>query len=120
MQMCALGLFSALALPAQNKSAGKIPRTPDCHPDLQGFRSNATRTPLERLPEFAGKADGWKELDGTSDGPLHQSKGSAGTGANNVLFYDHGDGLARVDDVKRTSLVIDPPEIPRRQVTLAD
>ena len=125
IQMCALGLFSALALPAQNKPAGKIPRTPDGHPDLQGFWSNATRTPLERLPEFVGKAtltdaearaweqkeaDGWKELDGTSDGPLHQSKGSAGTGAYNVLFYDHGDGLARVDGVKRTSLVIDPPD----------
>jgi hypothetical protein len=102
-----------------------MPRTPEGHPDLQGFWSNATRTPVERPAEFAGKAtltdaearawekkdaEAWQELDGTSDGPLHASKGSAGTGAYNVLFYDMGSELARVDGVKRTSMVVDPPD----------
>jgi hypothetical protein len=121
----ALGLLAATALSAQNKAAWKMPRTADGHHDLQGIWANSTRTPLERLPVFAGKAtvtdaeakaweekdaEAWKELDGTSDGPLHATKGSAGTGAYNVLFYDMGSELARVDGVKRTSMVIDPPD----------
>ena len=121
----ALALFAATALSAQNKTAWKMPRTADGHPDLQGIWANSTRTPLERAPAFAGKptltdaeakiwekndAESWKELDGTSDGPLHAGKGSAGTGAYNVLFYDMGSELARVDGVKRTSMVIDPPD----------
>ena len=121
----ALGLLAATALFAQNKSAWKMPRTPDGHPDLQGIWNNSTRTPLERPAEFAGKptltdADAkvweqkehqaWEDLDGTSEGPLHKTKGSEGTGAYNVLFYDMGSGLARVDGVKRTSMVIDPPD----------
>src|SRR6266571_9535589 len=32
-----------------------LPRTPDGQPDLRGIWTNATLTPLERLPEFAGK-----------------------------------------------------------------
>jgi hypothetical protein len=122
---CALVFLAVSALPAQDKTAWRMPRTPEGHPDLQGFWSNATRTPVERPAEFAGKAtltdaearawekkdaEAWQELDGTSDGPLHASKGSAGTGAYNVLFYDMGSELARVDGVKRTSMVVDPPD----------
>ena len=33
----------------------KVPRTPDGHPDLQGYWTNETFTPLERPPELAGK-----------------------------------------------------------------
>lgn len=121
----ALALVAATALSAQNKTAWKMPRTADGHPDLQCIWANSTRMPLEREPAFAGKptltdaeakvweqkdAESWKELDGTSDGPLHAGKGSAGTGAYNVLFYDMGSELARVDGVKRTSIVIDPPD----------
>jgi hypothetical protein len=36
--------------------------------------------------------------------------GSNGTGGYNVLFVDRGTELARVDGVKRTSLIIDPPD----------
>jgi hypothetical protein len=125
MTIAALALFAAAALSAQNKSAGQIPRTAEGHPDLSGLWSNATRTPLERPAAFAGKAtlteaeatayekrdsESWQQLDGTSEGPLHATKGSVGTGAYNVLFYDMGSELARVDGVKRTSLVIDPPD----------
>ena len=123
--LSALALFSVTSLFAQNKAAWKMPRTADGHPDLQGIWNNSTRTPLERPAEFAGKAtvtdaeatgwehkehQAWQDLDGTSEGPLHKTKGSEGTGAYNVLFYDMGSGLARVDGVKRTSIVIDPPD----------
>jgi hypothetical protein len=125
MSIGALALFAATALSAQNKAAWKMPRTADGHPDLQGIWNNSTRTPLERPAEFAGKStvsdveakvweqkehQAWQELDGTSEGPLHKTKGSEGTGAYNVLFYDMGSGLARVDGVKRTSMVVDPPD----------
>jgi hypothetical protein len=125
MSIGALALFAATALSAQNKAAWKMPRTADGHPDLQGIWNNSTRTPLERPAEFAGKPtvtdaeakvweqkehQAWQELDGTSEGPLHKTKGSEGTGAYNVLFYDMGSGLARVDGVKRTSMVVDPPD----------
>ena len=121
----ALALFAITALSAQNKGAWKMPRTADGRPDLQGIWNNSTRTPLERPAEFTGKptltdADAkiweqkehqaWQDLDGTSEGPLHKTKGSEGTGAYNVLFYDMGSGLARVDGLKRTSMVIDPPD----------
>jgi len=121
----ALAVFTATALSAQNKAPWKMLRTADGHPDLQGIWNNSTRTPLERPAEFAGKAtltdadakvweqkehQAWQDLDGTSEGPLHKTKGSEGTGAYNVLFYDMGSGLARVDGVKRTSMVIDPPD----------
>ncbi|HTA68615.1 MAG TPA: hypothetical protein VK776_10070 [Bryobacteraceae bacterium] len=121
----ALAVFTATALSAQNKAPSKMLRTADGHPDLQGIWNNSTRTPLERPAEFAGKAtltdadakvweqkehQAWQDLDGTSEGPLHKTKGSEGTGAYNVLFYDMGSGLARVDGVKRTSMVIDPPD----------
>ena len=120
-----LGIFAVTTLLAQNKAAWKTPRTADGHPDLQGIWNNSTRTPLERPPEFSGKAtvtdadakdweqkehQAWQDLDGTSEGPLHKTKGSEGTGAYNVLFYDMGSGLARVDGVKRTSMVVDPPD----------
>src|SRR5579871_5779061 len=125
LSLGALALFTVTSTFAQNKASWKVPRTPDGHPDLQGIWSNATRTPLERPAEFTGKPtisdaeakaweakehEAWQELDGTSEGPLHKTKGSEGTGAYNVLFYDMGSGLARVDGVKRTSMVIDPPD----------
>ena len=121
----ALALFVVTAVSAQNKTPWKMPRTADGHPDLQGIWNNSTRTPLERPADFGGKPtltdaeakvweqkehQAWEDLDGTSEGPLHKTKGSEGTGAYNVLFYDMGSGLARVDGVKRTSMVIDPPD----------
>ncbi len=125
MRVWTIVLLAATVLSAQNKAPWKMPRTADGHPDLEGVWANSTRTPLERSPAFAGKAtltdaeakiweqkdaESWKELDGTSDGPLHVGKGSAGTGAYNVLFYDMGSELARVDGVKRTSMIVDPPD----------
>jgi hypothetical protein len=100
-------------------------KTPDGHPDLQGVWTNATITPMERPKALAGKATlpdaeasayekaQLKELndqDGQSDGPLIAAAGSSGTGGYNVLFVDRGTELARVDGVKRTSLIIDPPD----------
>jgi len=114
-----------LLAPALAQKSGGVPRTPDGHPDLQGTWTNATITPLERPAMLAGKAtltdaearvletksaDELAEADGKSEGPLLTATGSAGTGGYNALFIDRGSEFARVDGVKRTSLIIDPPD----------
>ncbi len=117
-------------LPGQSTSTAKaktgaIPRAADGHPDLQGTWTNATITPMERPSRFAGKAtltdaeatayeksdaEELQKQDGQSDGPLIAAAGSSGTGGYNVLFVDRGTELARIDGVKRTSLIIDPAD----------
>jgi hypothetical protein len=129
----ALALILGAPLPGQTPAAAPrakaktwtVPRTPDGHPDLQGIWTNATITPLERPAAMAGKATltdaeaaelekkGAEELakvDGASEHPLLAAAGSNGTGGYNVLFIDRGTEFARVDGVKRTSLVVDPPD----------
>ena len=114
---------SAKSTSAKAKPA--IPRTPDGHPDFQGVWTNATITPMARPAGYASKptvtdaeakefekaaAEELQSNDGASDSPGLRAAGSGGTGGYNVLFIDRGSQLARVDGVKRTSLVIDPPE----------
>ena len=116
-------LLFALCAAASAQKNWKMPRTPDGHPDLQGIWTNATITPMERPAALANKptltdaeakfieknqAEELNKLDGASDGPLLAASGSAGTGGYNVLFVDRGSEFARVDGVKRTSLVVDP------------
>jgi hypothetical protein len=123
----ALAVFCVAQTPA-GKSGSKnwtVPRTPDGKPDLQGVWTNATITPMERPANLAGKAtmtdaeaaayekathDGLAAQDGKSEGPLLAAAGSSGTGGYNFLFIDPGSELARVDGVKRTSLIVDPPD----------
>ena len=110
---------------AKPKTNWTAPRTPDGHPDLQGIWTNATITPMERPAALANKptltdeeakalegkaADELAKVDGASESPLLAAAGSNGTGGYNVLFIDRGSEFARVDGVKRTSLVVDPPD----------
>jgi len=120
----ALAVLLPASLAAQAQRAG-APRTPDGHPDLQGIWTNATLTPVERPAALKGKAtlsdaearafekkedQELQAQDGASDGPLIAAAGSSGTGGYNVLFIDRGAELARVDGLKRTSLIVDPPD----------
>jgi hypothetical protein len=119
----ALAIMPGASLFGQSKTA--IPRTPDGHPDLQGIWTNATITPLERPAALAAKptltdaeavalekmaAKDLANVDGKSEDPLLAAAGSNGTGGYNVLFIDRGSEFARVDGVKRTSLIVDPPD----------
>ena len=120
MRNCSWPIFTLATI------AAPLPgQTADGHPDLQGIWTNATLTPLERPASFAGKLtvtdaeaaiyqqqqeDELKAGDGKSEGEFHRRAGSGETGGYNALFIDRGSELARVDGVKRTSLIIDPPD----------
>ena len=124
--MLAVPLTCQTPKPVSAKTkASAIPRTPDGHPDLQGIWTNATITPMERPASLAGKptlidaeakalekgaSDELANVDGKSEAPLLAAAGSNGTGGYNVLFIDRGSEFARVDGVKRTSLIVDPQD----------
>jgi hypothetical protein len=127
-----LALAAVAQLPAQTSSkpaakhaSSTISRTPDGHPDIQGVWTNATLTPMERPAAFAGKPtvtddeaakyaktqnDEVAAADGKADADFHRRAGSGETGGYNAVFIDRGSEMARVDGVRRTSLVIDPPD----------
>jgi hypothetical protein len=122
VSLAALALLPAIPLFAQKWTP---PRAPDGHPDLQGIWTNSTITPLERPASLANKptltdaeaavlekssAEELAKVDGASEAPLLAAAGSNGTGGYNVLFIDRGSEFARVDGVKRTSLIVDPPD----------
>jgi hypothetical protein len=117
-------ILALVALTGSIYGQKTIPRTPDGHPDLQGVWTNATITPLERPAELAGKATltdaeakAWEQkdvqsntLDGDVSSNFNRATGGPGVGAYNNLFVDRGSELARVDGVKRTSLIADPAD----------
>src|ERR1700678_2618068 len=111
--------------PAAKHQPSAIARAPDGHPDLQGTWTNVTLTPMARPPQFNGKlnltdaeaavyenhqTEELKSADGKADAEFHRRAGSGETGGYNAVFIDRGSELARVDGVRRTSLVIDPPD----------
>ena len=121
----ALAVMSTLPLAAQPQGlAAKtkfpaVPRTSDGHPDLQGIWTNATVTPMERPAQFAGKLTATDEeaskYEKQNNDNLYGDRRSENAEqdrdhAYNALFFDRGTELARVDGVKRTSLIIDPPD----------
>jgi len=123
-----LVLTAAFALAASAQStkpkASAIPRTRDGHPDLQGVWTNATLTPMERPEVFKGKATvsdaegkAYEQNDlktndiDRDDAPILKAiNGDNAVAGYNNLFIDRGTELARVDGVKRTSMIIDPPD----------
>ena len=121
----AFSVATALSLPAQSQEKADerttiaIPRTSDGHPDLQGIWTNATVTPLERPAQFAGRLTVTNEeaakYEKQNNDNLYGDRRSENPErdrdhAYNSLFFDRGTELARVDGVKRTSLIVDPPD----------
>ncbi len=106
-------------LAAQPEKTWTAPRTSDGHPDMQGIWTNATITPLERLPVLKDRptlnekeAVAYETRVSTQfNQDLHGATPEQDRDqAYNRLFLDRGDKLARVDGVARTSLIIDPPD----------
>jgi hypothetical protein len=102
-----IGLIAAAALLGQT------------HPDLQGIWTNATLTPIERPAALAAKptvtdaeakAIEKRMLDQSNIDNRSTDADQDRDRAYNNLFIDRGSELARVDGVKRTSLIVDPPD----------
>ena len=110
----------AAARPAAR--APQVPRSADGHPDLQGFWSNATITPLERPAEFAGKEFFTEaeaaEYERTALDRLIKFLGPEDETLAADVNYTYMD-YQKVAENRRTSLIVDPadgkipPQIPQ-------
>jgi len=109
-----LRILACLALSCQVLFAQEIPRASDGHPDLQGIWNNATLTPVERPAVFAGKATvtDQEALVYEKKDIRHETEDKAGAavGGLDSEFTELRLELGRVGGVKRTSLIIDPPD----------
>ncbi|HLK46518.1 MAG TPA: hypothetical protein VKT49_00205 [Bryobacteraceae bacterium] len=116
MRIAALAVLLCVSGWTQAPKKWTPPRAPDGHPDLQGIWSNATVTPLERPPQFAGKAvlseeeasEFAKEVvqRNNTDRRARGTEGDVAL-AYNDFWYDRG---TKAIKTHRTSLIIDPPE----------
>jgi hypothetical protein len=134
---CGLAALMVIAAPAlageQVPKNWKLPRTADGHPDLQGFWTNATITPLERPEKFGerlvlsgAEADELEQTEAkfneTADAPtdpktkvedLPASCGRGFSGANcgyNNFWVDPGTKVISINGEKRSSMIVDPPD----------
>ena len=101
---------------ACQKKAWTAPHTPDGQPDLQGYWSSATLTPLERPAELAGKpflteqeaAAYEKQLLQTGNRDRREANAETDVGrAYNEFWFERGN---KVVGTRRTSLIVDPPD----------
>lgn len=92
------------------------PRTPEGRPDLQGYWTNATITPLERPEELGDKAFySDEELAALIERDRDRSLEQTDPGTVEDVHYDFSQfGLTRTQDGfvrnRRTSLIVDPPD----------
>jgi len=89
-------------------TSSSIPRTPDGHPDLQGFWTNDTVTPLERPAEFGDKTTMTAE-----EAQAYAKKREAQFLAQPKDDIHYDDAIWQGENYKkgttlRTSLVVDP------------
>jgi hypothetical protein len=114
-------LFACMAAAADPY---KVPRTGDGQPDLQGFWTNATLTPVERPASLGNKlvlseaeakamenqmARRMQEASAPSDPNEVQRAGQA-VGGYNMFWADFGTQVAIVNGEHRSSLIVDPPQ----------
>jgi len=88
-----------------------VPRTGDGDPDLQGYWTNATFTPLERPAELAGK----EFMTDAEAAAFESRKRQQELGqASDDIHYDNviwqSEGYEKTVSRKRTSLIYDPPD----------
>ena len=92
----------------------QAPRTPHGHPDLEGFWSNQTYTPLERREGVTGEFYTPEELALIESGAATRESAQTEPGTIPDVHYDFTQfGLDRSQSARarnlRTSMIIDPP-----------
>ena len=115
-----LGLLMAAPAPVAGQAANAVakatktptlPRLPDGHPDLQGYWTNTTFTPLERSPEL-----GEKEFFTEAEAAAYEKERRLreNSQAKDDLHYDNviwqGENHGKAVSNRRTSLIFDPPD----------
>jgi len=126
--LAGIGALATMALLASVTASGQAPasgtktktwsapRTSDGQPDLQGYWSNATLTPLERPAELATKpflteqeaAAYEKQLLQTGNRDRRDGNAETDVGrAYNEFWFERGN---QVVGTRRTSLIVDPPD----------
>ena len=106
-------VFAVVTVAAQ-RPAYKVPRTPDGQPDLQGFWSNATYTPLERPDKVTKEFYTPEEAAAVEKAAAARESEQTEPGTVADVHYDFSQfGLDRsqatLARTLRTSLIVDPP-----------
>jgi len=128
-----LPLLTILLCSAASAEKYQVPRLTDGSPDLQGFWSNSTATPLERSAEHGSRqafsdaeaaaireaalarvAADAEPTDPNAPPPLAEPLPPVGN--YNLFWTDRGMSVAHINGEYRTSMIIDPPngKIPPR------
>jgi len=119
-----LVLVSVIIWPALAQDR-EIPRTPDGKPNLQGYWSNSSQTPLVRAAEFGEKGflteeeaadveQGWRDRYDIASQPADPERapptdGNADLGYNSFWWDPRADAI-QLDGQYRTSIIVDPPD----------
>jgi hypothetical protein len=110
-----LTLLIATTIVAAQSTAYKAPRTPDGQPDLQGFWTNATYTPLERPDGVTKQYYTPQEAEALIKKAAQGESAQTTPGTTADVHYDFSQfGLDRSQSTfvrsLRTSLIVDPPD----------
>ena len=108
-------VFLAASMPSAQTRPYKAPRTPDGQPDLQGFWTNATYTPLERPNGVTKALYTPEEADAAIKQAIQRESAQTEPGTTADVHYDFSQfGLDRSQSAfvrnLRTSLIVDPPD----------
>ena len=109
------GVVVAMAAVTGQESTYTAPRTPDGQPDLQGFWTNQTYTPLERPDGVTKEFYAAEEIAEIENGRAQREASQTTPGTIPDVHYDFTQfGLDRSQSGRartmRTSLIVDPPD----------
>jgi hypothetical protein len=107
-------MLAVIPIAAQQPSTYKAPRTPDGQPDLQGFWTNSTYTPLERPDGVTKELYTPEELAQVEQRAAARESEQTEPGTVADVHYDFSqfaldNSQATLARSLRTSLIVDPP-----------